>query len=71
MCSDTACLLAVEGFPCSFPCCCEEKHLDPKSGQEVDPEMLGCGMSCRGNETDLNFLVLFSGFSFPTPDFYK
>ena len=53
----------------SFPSSRGEKHPDPKSGQDLDPDKPGCTMSCRGNEIDPNFHSLFGGFRSPIPDF--
>ena len=55
--TDTACL--SWGFttcPGSLPSSHGEKHPDPKSGRDLDPDKLGCTTSCRGDETDPNVL---------------
>ena len=44
----------------SFPSSHGEKHPDPKSSQEVDPDKPGCTTSCWRGKTDLYFCVLFS-----------
>ena len=44
-----------------------EKHHNPKSGQEVDPDKPGCTMSCQGGETSPYFCMFFWIFV-PDPD---
>ena len=54
--------------PVSFPLSRGEKHPDPKSGQEVDPDKLGCTMTCRVDETDpKNFAHFFLDFHSRSP----
>ena len=45
--------------PGSFPSSHVEKHSNPKSGQVLDPDKLGCTTSCWGDETDPNILHAF------------
>ena len=45
--------------PRSFQPSYGEKYPNPKSGQEVDPDKLGCTMSCQEDETNPKFLCAF------------
>ena len=45
--------------PGSFLSSCGEKHLDPKSGWDLDPDKLGCTMSCRGDINQPKFFMCF------------
>ena len=47
--------------PGGFPSSCGENHPDPKSGQDLDPDKLGCTMSCQRDEADTTFSRAFSG----------
>ena len=46
----------------SFPSCCGENHPDPKSGQDLDPEKLGCTPSRRGDVNDAFLHAFFLDF---------
>ena len=48
----------------SFPSSHGEKHPDPKSSQEVDPDKPGCTTSCLRGKTDPYFCVFFFYFFF-------
>ena len=45
------------------------KNPDPKAGRPLVLDKPECIKSCRGGETDLDFLALFYGFLSLTPDF--
>ena len=55
--------MACQGFillvSYGFTACHGENHTDPKSGLDLDPENLGCTMSCQGDVTDPTFLRTF------------
>ena len=36
-----------------------DKHPNSKSGQDLDPDKLGCNTSCRECKTDPDFFFLF------------
>ena len=55
--------------PGSFLSYCLENHPDPKSGQYLDPDKLGCAMCCRGDVTDPTFLCAFLFFVPNSPTF--
>ena len=51
----------------SFPSGHGEKHPNPNSGQELDPDKPGCTTSCQGDETDSKFLCAFFWIFIPDP----
>ena len=67
---NTACcgLIPIVSKGFSFLSSHGEKHLNPKSGWEVDPDKPGSTMSCLGGETDPTFRTLVFWILFPVPD---
>ena len=54
--------------PENFLSSLREKHPDPKSGQDLGPDKLGCITSCQGGETYPYLSHTFSGFLAPIFD---
>ena len=56
-------------FCSHFLCSYRENHPSSKSGRDLDPDRLGCTMSCRGDVTDPTFSCFLSDFVLNSPTF--